>query len=156
LSSGIFRQISWTKLLPGRVTPEIAEANGLALRVSSRFPGILYNKQTSPEIGKIASLNDLLKPEFKGKFSTNPDLAGFDVLIGNWGYDKAADYIGKFVAQLGGVVPCGSGERIASGEVQALALDCAGTEQNQPRFKDFLALYIVPDAAQRRYNYLTI
>ena len=156
LTSGIFRQVAWTKLLPGRVTPEIAEADGLALRVSTRFPGILYNKQTFPEIGKIGSLNDLLQPEFKGKFSTNPDLAGFDVLIGNRGYEKAADYLTKFVTQLAGVVPCGSGERIASGEVQALVLDCAGTEQNQPRFKDYLALYIVPDAAQRRYNYLTI
>ena len=156
LDLGIFRQIAWTKFLPGRITSEIAEADGRALRVSSRFPGILYNKQTFPEIGKIASLKDLLKPEFKGKFTTNPDLAGFDVLIGNWGYDSAADYITKFAAQLSGVVPCGSGERIASGEVLALVLDCAGTEQNQARFKDLLGLYIVPDAAQRRYNYLTI
>lgn len=156
LTGNLFRKIAWTKLLPRRITTEIAEADGVALRVSSRFPGILYNRQSSADIGKIASLYDLLKPQFKGKFATNPDLAGFDALIGNWGYDKAADYIKHFVGQLSGVVPCGSGERIASGEVPALVLDCAGTEQNQPRFKDFLALYIVPDAAQRRYNYLTI
>lgn len=156
LDSGLFRQVAWTKLLPGRITSEIAEADGRALRVSSRFPGILYNTQTSPEIAKIKSINDLLKPEFKGKFSTNPDLAGFDVLIGNWGYEKAADYIAKFVGQLSGVIPCGSGERIASGEAFPLVLDCAGTEQNQPRFKGLLGLYIVPDVAQRRYNYLTV
>lgn len=156
LDAGIFRQIAWTKLLPGRITNEIAEADGRALRVSNRFPGILYNTQISPEMATIKSINDLLKPEFKGKFSTNPDLAGFDVLIGNWGYDKAADYITKFVAQLSGVIPCGSGERIASGEALPLVLDCAGTEQNQARFKGLLGLYIVPDLAQRRYNYLTV
>lgn len=156
LDRGLFREIAWQELLPGRITPEIAEANGKALRVLSRFPGILYNKQQLPAIAQVNSMYDLLKPEFRGKIATNPFLNGFEVLIANWGYDKTADYVSKFSTQISGLVQCGSGERIASGEVLALALDCAGVEQTQPRFKELLSLQIVPDSAQRQYLYLTI
>ena len=156
LDRGIFREIAWQALLPGRITPEIAEANGKALRVVSRFPGILYNKQQLPEIVQVNSMYDLLKPEFRGKITTNPFLNGFEVLIGSWGYDKTADYVTKLSTQISGLVQCGSGERIASGEVLALALDCAGVEQTQPRFRNILGLQIVPDSAQRQYLYLTI
>ena len=99
---------------------------------------------------------DLLKPEFHGKIATNPFLNGFEVLLANWGYDKTADYVTKFSTQISGLVECGSGERIASGEVLALALDCAGVQQTEPRFKNILELHIVPDIAQRQYLYLSI
>jgi len=155
LDKGIFKQVPWEKLLPGRITRGIVEGDDRALRVASYIPGVLYNKKLLPQIASVTTMEDLLKPEFTGKLSLNPDLAGLDVLAANWGRPRTIDYIHKLAKQ-GGVAPCGSGERIASGELLALVLDCAGLEQNYPKFRDVLGLHVVPDAAQRRYNYLTI
>ena len=103
-------------------------------------------------------MEDLLKPEFKGKFTTTPYLAGFDVLASKevWGPEKTADYVTKLAGQVSGLLLCGATERIASGEQLALALDCAGAEHNRDRFKDVVGLHVVPDNAQRRYTYITI
>src|SRR5262249_26470747 len=156
LEKSIFRAAPWEKLLPGRITSEIVEGGGKALRIVDRIPGVLYNKAALPQIATVTSMNDLLKPEFKGKLALQSELAGFDVIVANWGYDRTVDYVTKLLhAQTAPVLPCGLGERIASGEVLGLILDCSGTEQNLPRFQGILAEHIVPDAAQRRYNYLT-
>ena len=158
LKRGLFRTIDWTKLLPGRITPEIAEADGRALRIVTALPGVLYNKKVAPEFGKAVTTADLLKPEYKGKLFTTPYLAGFDVLVAQsvWGYDRTKDYVSKLSAQVGGLIPCAAIDRIASGEVPALAIDCAGSEQNLPKYHNVLAHVILHDAAMRRYNYLCI
>ncbi len=158
LDRGIFVSVPWTQLLPGRITPEIVEADGRALRTLTQMPGILYNKSRFPEAAQVNVMADLLKPEYKGKFVTTPYLAGFDVLISadKWGYDKTAEFVGKLGAQVAGLVPCGATERIASGEILALVFDCGGGEQNRDRFKDVLDLHVISDNAQRRYTYATV
>jgi len=156
LTSGLFRSVQWTNLMPGRITPEIAEADGRALRILTRFPGILYNRQVVPQMSAVQSMSDLLKPTYKGAFATNPDLGGLDGYVAQIGYDKAVEYFTAFANQITGIVPCGSQERIASGEVAALVFDCASTAQTQDRFKNILDLRIVSDAALRRYQYLAI
>jgi ABC-type Fe3+ transport system substrate-binding protein len=158
IDRGLFRKIDWVKLYPDRIKPEFAEEDGRALRVVTALQGVLYNKRVAPEFGKVVMMNDLLKPEYKGKLFTTPYLAGFDVLVadGVWGFQKTSDYIGKLSAQIGGLAPCAATDRIAAGEVPALAIDCAGAEQNLPRYRDVLAHVIVHDAAARRYNYICI
>jgi hypothetical protein len=158
LQRNLFRKIAWTKLYPGRITPKIAEADGRALRVVTALPGVLYSARTAPEFGKVVVMNDLLKPEYKGKLFTTPYLAGFDVLVADsvWGYAKTSAFIDKLSAQIGGLAPCAATDRIAAGEVPALAIDCAGSEQNLPRYRGALGHTIIHDAAARRYNYLCI
>lgn len=156
LSNNVFKRVGWTHLLPKRITPDIVEGDDRALRIVTRLPGALYNKRDLPQIGAVQSMYDLLKHEFRGKFATTPFLAAFDGFVARIGYEKAVDYVEKLGNQVSGLVECGSGERIASGEVLALVLDCAGTEQYQDRYKNLLDLHIIPDAALRRYQYLTI
>jgi ABC-type Fe3+ transport system substrate-binding protein len=158
LARGLFRKIDWTALYPGRITPQIAEADGRALRIITALPGVLYNKRVAPEFGKVTMMADLLRPEYKGKLFTTPYLAGFDVLVADsvWGYAKTEAFVAKLSAQVGGLVPCAASDRIASGEVPALAIDCAGSEQNLPKYRDVLGHVVIHDAAMRRYNYLCI
>jgi ABC-type Fe3+ transport system substrate-binding protein len=158
LNRGLFRQVPWTKLYPGRITPNIVEGNERALRITTGLPGVLYNKRVAPEFGKVVTMADLLKPEYKGKVYTQPYLAGFDVLVANsmWGYDKTAAYVRKFSSQIGGLLRCGEPDRIASGEVPALAIDCTGSDENLPKFHNVLGLSIMHDAAMRRYDYVSI
>ncbi len=158
IGRNLFRKIDWVKLYPGRIEPKFAEEDGRALRVVTALQGVLYNKRVAPEFGKVVTMADLLKPEYKGKLFTTPYLAGFDVLVadGVWGFAKTSDYIGKLSDQIGGLAPCAATDRIAAGEVPALAIDCAGAEQNLPKYRDVLAHVIVRDAAARRYNYICV
>jgi ABC-type Fe3+ transport system substrate-binding protein len=158
LSRGLFRKIPWTTLYPGRITPEIAEADGAALRVTTGTPGVLYNIEKAPEFAKVRTMADLLKPEYKGKLYTQPYLAGFDVLVADdmWGFDKTADYVRKLSKQIGGLLRCGSGDRIASGEIPGFAIDCTGSDENLEKYHNIIGIEVMRDAAMRRYDYLCI
>ena len=121
-------------------------------------PGVLYNQRVAPEFGKIVTTADLLAPEYKGKLYTQPYLAGFDVLVADsmWGYQKTAAFVGRLAQQVGGLVRCGSAERIASGELPALAIDCTGSDQNRAKYRQSLGHVVLRDAAMRRYDFLCI
>jgi ABC-type Fe3+ transport system substrate-binding protein len=158
LDRGLFRKIPWTTLYPSRITPEIDEADGRALRINTKLPGILYNKRVAPEFAKATVMSDLLSPAYKGKFDSEPYLAGFDVLVAKdvWGYDKTADFVRKLSGVVGGLVDCGASGRIASGEIPAIALSCAGAAAHIAAYNEVLSEVILHDAAMRRYDYLCV
>ena len=158
LAHGLFRSIPWTELYPGRITPTIAEAGGRALRIVTKVPGILYNKSAAPQFGAARSMQDLLKPEYKGKLYTTPYLAGFDVLVAKdvWGFDKTADFVKQLAQNIGGLVSCAGVDRIASGEIPGLALSCSGSEAHLAKYGGVLGETVLLDAAERRFDYLCI
>jgi ABC-type Fe3+ transport system substrate-binding protein len=158
LGKGLFRQIPWTELYPGRITPEIAEADGRALRIVTKIPGVLYNKRAAPEFGAVRMMSDLLKPEYKGKLYTTPYLAGFDVLVAKdvWGFEKTAAFVTQLAPNIGGLAACAAVDRIASGEIPALALSCSGSEANIATYRGVLGAEPIRDAATRRFDYLGI
>jgi ABC-type Fe3+ transport system substrate-binding protein len=158
LPRGLFRQIPWTELYPGRITPEIAEAGGRALRIVTKIPGIMYNKKAAPEFADAMMMSDLLKPAYKGKIYTTPYLAGFDVLLAKdvWGYEKTEAFLLQFAPDIGGLVACAGTDRIASGEIPALALSCSGSETNIAHYRGVLGQAVLRDAGERRYDYLSI
>ncbi len=160
MDEGMFQPVDWVALEPERIVPEMVEGDKRALRVSVALPGILYNPKIASWVTEIHTTDDLLKPQYKGKYVTTPFLGGFDVLLANdvWGVPKTRAYIEKFAEQISGLLPCGGQDRIASGEFQALVIDCAGTWQDTLKYrgKGVLANQIVRDLAQRRYAYLTL
>jgi ABC-type Fe3+ transport system substrate-binding protein len=160
LDRGLFRPVEWAKLMPGRITPPAVEGGGRALRFMTFLPGINYNVKAAPWASHIASVADLLKPELKGKFVTTPFLAGFDVLLASpqWGAQKTEDLVRKLSGQISGLLGCEGEDRIASGEIPALAIDCTGGSQNRLRYRGagILATQVIPDMAQRRYAYMTV
>jgi ABC-type Fe3+ transport system substrate-binding protein len=160
MDKGLFQPVDWAALMPERILPAMVEADKHALRVSVALPGILYNVKNAAWVKDIHTTADLLKPEYKGKYVTTPFLGGFDVLLADdvWGVAKTRDFVTQFAQQIAGLLPCGGQDRIASGEFQALVIDCAGTWQNTLKFrgKGVIDNQIVNDMAQRRYAYLTI
>jgi ABC-type Fe3+ transport system substrate-binding protein len=154
----MFHKVEWAKLYPERIKPEFVEAEGRALAVTTGMPGILYNKVKAPEFGRVRSMDDLLKPEFKGKFGTTIYGAAFDVMLAKsvWGPDKTLGYYETFVKNAQGILNCGGDDRVASGEFLALAFDCAGGAHHQPQFKNILDLHVVPEMAQRRPYYVMV
>lgn len=158
LAKGLWRKVPWTELYPSRITPQIAEAGGRALRIVTKLPGILYNNKAAPDFGKATSIQDLLKPEYKGKLYTTPYLAGFDVLVAKdvWGYDKTEQFIKQLAGNIGGLVACAGVDRIASGEIPALALSCSGSEAHLPKYGGVLGEVVLLDVASRRFDYLCV
>jgi len=160
MEKGMFQPVDWATLMPSRITPQMVEADHHALRIAVALPAILYNPKIASWVTEIDTTDDLLKPQYKGKFVTTPFLGGFDVLLAPdvWGVEKTRSYIAKFADQIAGLLFCGGQDRIASGEFQALVIDCAGTWQNTLTYRDkgVLAAHIIGDMAQRRYAYLTI
>ena len=140
--------------------PALVEADGKAIRVNLSLPNILYNPKAAPWVADIKTSADLLKPEYKGKFVTTPFLGGFDTLLADdvWGVDKTTTYIKQFATQISGFASCGSVDRIASGEISALVLDCGGGWPNNQlyRGKNLIATQIVGDIAELRYAYITV
>jgi ABC-type Fe3+ transport system substrate-binding protein len=159
LEKDFFRAVDWRGAMPA-LPAELVEAGGKAIRVNLSLPNVLYNPKAAPWAVDIKSSADLLKPELKGKFVTTPFLGGFDALLADdvWGVDKTTAYIKQFAGQIAGFASCGSVDRIASGEIAALVLDCGGGWPNNLKFrgKDLIATKIVSDIAERRYSYITI
>jgi len=154
----MFHAVAWDKMLPGRIRSELIEANGTALRLTTGVPGILYNKKLGAEFAQVKTLDDLLKPEYKGKYATTTFAAAFDVLAAKsvWGEAKTIDYVEKLARNAGGLINCGDTGRLVSGEFPALALDCGGGAINNPSFKDHVALQVVADNAQNRPYYIAV
>ncbi len=160
LERGLFQAVDWVRLMPGRIAPELVEGDSRALRFMTFLPGVNYNVKVATWVPQIKVVDDLLRPEYKGKFVTTPFLAGFDVLLADpkWGAKKTEEFVRKLSTQIAGLLGCEGEDRIASGETPALAIDCSGGSQNRLRYrgKGILDTHIVSDMAQRRYAYLTV
>lgn len=155
---GLFKAVEWSKLYPERLKPQFIEGDNRAVRIYTSLPSVLYNKRFEKQVEKTDDLYDYLKPEWKGKFVTTPYLAGFDVLVAKeyWGPQKSEEYVRAMSQQISGMLSCGSADRIASGEMPVLVVDCASAIQNTPKFKNVLGMHILRDIAQRRYGYLSV
>jgi ABC-type Fe3+ transport system substrate-binding protein len=160
LDKGLFKPIDWASLWPARIKPQMVEGDGKALRYADMFPGILYNVKAAPWVPEIGTTADLLKAQYKGKFYTTPFLAGFDVLIADdqWGAAKTEDFVRRMSPQLAGIAGCESIDRIASGEIPALVIDCSGAAPNRAAFRGtgVLANHVIGDMAERRPTYFAI
>jgi ABC-type Fe3+ transport system substrate-binding protein len=149
----------WTKLLPGRVTPDMVEEGGQAVRFATGFPGVTYNTNLVPKDKVPQKLADLLDPWWKGKLASTVYAASFEAVSAPdmLGYQGSLDYIKKLAPQLSGLIRCGDGERIATGEYAALALDCSSQQATYWSRKGApIAQAILIDAAQLRYWYVGV
>ena len=153
LKLGMFRDVPWQKLWPQRIVPQQIGAEGDSLGISTGTPGVLYNLATGSDFAQVKSIEDLLKPQYKGRFGTTSFANGFDAMSAkSWeGEPKMLDYIAKLGHQAQGILNCGGQDRVASGEFQALVLDCTGGYPNVALYKGKLGLAVPADSAQLQY-----
>jgi iron(III) transport system substrate-binding protein len=158
LQRGVFTAVDWHNLLPDRIKPAFVEADGRLLRFGVTFPVIVYNTQSAPFVP--ATLEDMLRPEWKGKFATHRFVAGFEVLGAKelWGSDRIVSFMQRWSDQIGGLIQCGAEvERIASGEYAALAMDCIGGNTISWQQRGAPVDFVIPrDAAELHYYYLAL
>ena len=153
----IFQSVDWRHYLPSRIDAGMMEFDGKLIRVATGLTGATYNSNLAPM--KPATLDDFLKPQWKGKIASTPYAAGFDVLLASdvWGKQKTVDYVEKLSHQIAGLIRCGEAERIATGEYLALVMDCTGQDALQWQAKGAPLAQMMPlDAAQERYYYFGV
>src|SRR5499427_9905746 len=114
--ASFFEAVDWKKYLPGRITDEMIEWNGELIRIVTGLSGATYNSALAPM--KPATLEDFLKPAWKGKMASTPYAAGFDVLLADdvWGKERTYRYVRSLSRQITGLIRCGEAERVATGE----------------------------------------
>ena len=135
----------------------IASPGGEVLKLVTQLFTIAYNSNKLKGDAIPGSMQDLLKPQYKGRIAATPYLAGFDVLATPefWGLQKTLDYTRAFAGQVGGLIRCGETTRLVSGEFDILALECnQGTELKGKAGGQPLDFVIPTDAAM--YYYLNM
>lgn len=89
--------------------------------------GVIYNSKLIPPDKVPHTLAELLEPQWKGKLSTSP----YQGIEGSYlglpealGHDGMLKFYTVYAQQLGGVMRCGSEDRIVSGEFLMFGIDC--------------------------------
>ena len=137
--------VSWSSWAPAIQDPALAGVNGGAVQFELLFPGITYNTGRLKGDAVPKTLEDLLRPQYTGHLASTVYAAHFDELSTPelWGSAKTTDYVTKFAKQITGLIGCGEIGRVASGEFDALAIDC-GTSFQQWMAKGAPIGHVVP------------
>jgi ABC-type Fe3+ transport system substrate-binding protein len=138
---------SWA---PNLQDPRLLGPNGVAVTYETSLAGITYNTQRLTGDLVPTSLQDLLKPGYKGRIATTEYAAYFDLLSFDdlWGKDRIFDYVTRLSDQVIGLIRCSETSRITSGEFDLLALDCSQKNAFQSKARgEPIAFVVPPDAA---------
>ncbi|HEY7062108.1 MAG TPA: ABC transporter substrate-binding protein [Chloroflexota bacterium] len=139
--------------------PRLVAPNGVAVELATRTPGMTYNTARLSGAAVPTSMQDLLKPEYKGRIASTIYAANFDRLASPqlWGRDRTIDYVTKLADQVAGLARCGEPERVASGEFDLLALDCGAEDAHSLQVKGAPVGHVIAtDAALLSYWYLSV
>ncbi len=149
----------WLSWAPNIRNPEQVAANGTAVTFLTSIPVITYSAhkftpQTAPR-----TLEELLRPEYRGRVASTIYAANFDYLATDamWGEQRTMDYLTRFADQITGLLRCNETNRIVSGEFDALALDCNQANPMQAKAQGAPIDYVIPsDAPILTYMYLAV
>jgi len=126
LRAGALDTIDWGCAPNVRGTKSIA-AGGVAVEVETLLSGITFNSNRVAGDAIPRSLQDLLKPEYRGRIAAPPYAPSFSELAAPevWGKQRTLDYATRLSEQIGGLIRCNEDERLISGEFDILAPMCS-------------------------------
>ena len=160
MQGGALEAVDWASWSSNIKDPKLLGApDGTSVKVASRTPGITYNTQKISGDQVPKNMQDLLKPQYKGKIASTPYAAMFDRLGSDdwWGSQKAIDYVTQLSGQVSGLIRCGETERIASGEFPIFALDCGTNDSLRGQAQGAPLAQVVPtDAAAMVHWYMGV
>ncbi|HLH21613.1 MAG TPA: ABC transporter substrate-binding protein [Chloroflexota bacterium] len=151
--------VDWLAWAPNVQDPRLLAPDGVAVQIASRMPGITYNTNRVRPDEVPATMQDLLKPQYKGRIASTPYGANFDLLASPelWGEQRVTDYVGRLADQVSGLIPCGAVERVIAGEFDFFALDCGSYEAHAWQQKGAPVGHVIPsDAAMINYLYMGV
>ena len=134
---GILRKMNWLAYLDRQPLKwkgfDPVAPGGVALASAGSLVGIMYNSDMVKGDDIPKSFEDVFKPKFKGKIASTPYAAGMrefgmpDVL----GNKTMTDFTKRLTNQIGGLMRCGSVDRLTSGEFLMLVFSCGDQYVNR-------------------------
>jgi iron(III) transport system substrate-binding protein len=134
---GILRKMNWLAYLDRQPLKwegfDPVAPGGVALASAGSLVGIMYNSDLVKGDDIPKSFEDVFKPKFKGKIASTPYAAGMrefgmpDVL----GNDRMMEFTKRLTNQIGGLMRCGSVDRLTSGEFLMLVFSCGDQYVNR-------------------------
>ena len=130
MRSGLLMKVDWEAIverpLPPNPVLERVNPGGVGMAVASRVVGIVYNTNLVKGADIPTSIEDVLKPKWKGQIAITPYITGFYQLsVADLLGDKyMTDFVKRIKPQLGGFIGCNSLDKVASGQFAMLIFDC--------------------------------
>lgn len=134
---GVMRKMNWLAYLDRQPLKwkgfDPVAPGGVGLASAASLVGIMYNSDLVKGNDIPKSFEDVLKPKFKGKIASTPYAAGMrefgmpDVL----GNKVMTDFTKRLTNQIGGLMRCGSVDRLTSGEFLMLVFSCGDQYVNR-------------------------
>lgn len=130
LESGLHEKVDWESFLerpvpPNPVMPRV-NPEGIGMAMASRIAGIVYNTNLVKGDDVPESMEDVLRPKFKGQIAVTPYVTGYyqfsapDVL----GIEYMSGFVKRLAPYVGGKISCNSLDAISSGQFAMLVFDC--------------------------------
>lgn len=118
-------QEDWASWAPNVQDPQLVAPAGIAVEVDAAIPGITYNTDKVSRADVPTSLQDLLKPVYKGRIGTGQysDLWADLATPGIWGEDRTRAYLQQFAQQIGGLYRTSDDELVATGQFDLFAIN---------------------------------
>ncbi|HEY7062338.1 MAG TPA: ABC transporter substrate-binding protein [Chloroflexota bacterium] len=159
IEANVLEPVDWQSWAPNIRDPRLLAPGGTAVAAASRAPGITYNTQRLTGDAVPTTLQDLLKPRYKGRIASTSYAAFWDRVATPeiWGEQRTIDYVTRLADQVAGLTRCGESERLATGEFDLLAIDCGGDEARKGQAAGAPLGYVIPsDAAMVAYWYMAV
>ncbi len=135
---GLTRSMNWMAYLERPMLPpdpgfDPMPANGIGLASASTLVGIMYNSEMVKGDDIPKSMYDVLDPKWKGQIASTPYVAGLREFAtpSLLGREVMIDYARKLSQQIGGLIRCGTVDRLTSGEFAMLVFSCGDQYVNQ-------------------------
>jgi ABC-type Fe3+ transport system substrate-binding protein len=80
MAQGVLEAVDWSAWAPHIRDAALVGPNGMAVTFQSWVPGIVYNSQRITGDLVPRTLQDLLKPQYRGRIASTPYASGFDRL----------------------------------------------------------------------------
>jgi iron(III) transport system substrate-binding protein len=151
--------VDWASWAPHIEDPRLIAPDGVAVEIASRVPGITYNSNRITGELIPRTLEDVLKPQYKGRIASTPYAANFDRLASpeKWGEARTIQYVTKLSDQVAGLIRCGEVDRLLSGEFDMLVTDCGGYDVRRLQAQGAPLAHVIPaDAAAVAFFYMGV
>ena len=137
---GLTRSMNWLAYLDRKMLKPDAgfdplAPKGIGLASASTLVGIMYNSDVVKGDDIPKSMNDVLHPKWKGKIASTPYVAGLREFAtpSLLGKEVMVDYAKKLSKHVGGLIRCGTVDRLTSGEFAMLVFSCGDQYVNQAK-----------------------
>jgi len=151
----VLMPVDWASWAPNLQDPRLIAPGNSAVELISSTIGFTYNSARLSEAAMPKNMDELLKPEFRGRVASTPYAAMFDNLSSPelWGEQRTKDYLRRFSEQVSGLIRCGENDRLLNGEFDMLALDCGSYQAMYQASKGAPLAQAVPQDAALLFHW---